>query len=166
MRQIMERSHGRQEPGITIFGFDIGIASVGWCAGRKPHRCLGVRCFDKAETPRKGILIGAAHGTASRRRLRRRAWRLTACAFAQTNRLNHRYPAACQPPTDSPWHLRVDGIDRRLRDEEWQGLSTTCKHRAFTGSAAPRKRADADAKGKVAWKKGLDDTAAHGRKEP
>jgi len=65
------------------FGFDIGIASVGWCVlGENRIVDLGVRCFDKAETPDKGESINKARRDARlmRRRLRRRAWRLTKLA--------------------------------------------------------------------------------------
>ncbi|MDR2925259.1 MAG: hypothetical protein LBU76_04830 [Azoarcus sp.] len=41
--------------GPLIFGFDIGIASVGWCVlGEQYLVDLGVRRFDKAETAKEG----------------------------------------------------------------------------------------------------------------
>ncbi|MCL2020536.1 MAG: hypothetical protein FWG81_00130 [Betaproteobacteria bacterium] len=61
------------------FGFDIGIASVGWCVlGEKHIVDLGVRCFDKAENAKDGESLNLARRSARlmRRRLRRRAWRL------------------------------------------------------------------------------------------
>ena len=64
---------------ITI-GLDIGIASVGWAVlGENRIVDLGVRCFDKAETADRGESLNLARRTARlmRRRLRRRAWRLT-----------------------------------------------------------------------------------------
>ena len=63
-----------------IFGLDIGIASVGW-AVLSPERIvdLGVRAFDKAETAKEGDSLNLVRRTARllRRRLWRRAWRLT-----------------------------------------------------------------------------------------
>ncbi|WIM06194.1 MAG: hypothetical protein OHM77_02550 [Candidatus Nitricoxidivorans perseverans] len=48
--------------GPLTFGFDIGIASVGWCVlGENRIVDIGVRCFDKAETakePDLPILVG------------------------------------------------------------------------------------------------------------
>ena len=65
------------------FGLDIGIASVGWAVlGENRIIDLGVRCFDKAETAKEGESLNLARRTARllRRRLRRRAWRLTKLA--------------------------------------------------------------------------------------
>jgi CRISPR-associated endonuclease Csn1 len=60
--------------GYTL-GLDIGIASVGWCVlGESRIIDLGVRAFDRAETP-DGESLNTARRTARllRRRLRRRA---------------------------------------------------------------------------------------------
>ena len=143
------------------FGFDIGIASVGWCVlGENRIVDLGVRCFDKAETAKEGDPLNLARRTARlmRRRLRRRAWRLVKLA-----RLLKRSGLSCdprQPSTVSPWKLRVDGLDRRLSDDEWtRVIYHLCKHRGFHWiSRAEEKKAEGDKKegGKV--KKGLSDT--------
>jgi CRISPR/Cas system Type II protein with McrA/HNH and RuvC-like nuclease domain len=64
-------------------GLDIGIASVGWCVlGENRIIDLGVRCFDKAETAKEGDSLNLVRRSARlmRRRLRRRAWRLTKLA--------------------------------------------------------------------------------------
>ena len=64
-------------------GLDIGVASVGWCALGENHIIdLGVRTFDKAETAKEGYSLNLVRRTARlmRRRLRRRAWRLTKLA--------------------------------------------------------------------------------------
>ncbi len=61
-------------------GLDIGIASVGWAVLTPQHILdLGVRAFDKAETADRGESLNLTRRMArlTRRRLRRRAWRLT-----------------------------------------------------------------------------------------
>ncbi|MBI5900687.1 MAG: type II CRISPR RNA-guided endonuclease Cas9 [Rhodocyclales bacterium] len=147
------------------FGFDIGIASVGWCVlGETRIVDLGVRCFDKAETDVKGESLNLARRTArlTRRRLRRRAWRLTKLA-----RLLKRYGVIADvhlvttPQAVSPWKLRVDGLDRRLAGDEWAHvIYHLCKHRGFHWiSRAEEKKAGGDAKGEGGLvKKGLADT--------
>lgn len=156
------KTHENQGP--LTFGFDIGIASVGWCVlGENRIVDLGVRCFDKAETAKEGESLNLARRTARlmRRRLRRRAWRLTKLA-----RLLKRVgliadPAAVHSPSPvSPWQLRVDGLDRCLTASEWaRVIYHLCKHRGFHWfSRAEEKKAEGDKQegGKV--KKGLSDT--------
>lgn len=151
--------------GPLTFGFDIGIASVGWCVlGEDRIVDLGVRCFDKAETAKEGESLNLARRTARlmRRRLRRRAWRLTKLArllkreglIANTNEIQ-------TPATQSPWQLRVDGLDRKLDAKEWASvIYHLCKHRGFHWiSRAEEKKAEGDAKGEGGRvKKGLSDT--------
>jgi CRISPR-associated endonuclease Csn1 len=153
---------GDKTPEALTFGFDIGIASVGWCVlGENRIVDLGVRCFDKAETAKDGESLNFARRTARlmRRRLRRRAWRLTKLA-----RLLKRFGLSCdvrQPTTVSPWRLRVDGLDRHLAAEEWaRVIYHLCKHRGFHWiSRAEEKKAEGDAKGEGGRvKKGLSDT--------
>ena len=143
------------------FGFDIGIASVGWCVLNECRIVdLGVRCFDKAETAKEGYPLNLARRTARlmRRRLRRRAWRLVKLArLLKCSGIN------CdlrQPAPISPWKLRVAGLDRRLTDDEWaRVIYHLCKHRGFHWiSRAEEKKAEGDKKegGKV--KQGLSDT--------
>lgn len=141
--------------GPLTLGLDIGIASVGW-AVLSPQRiiALGVRAFDKAETADKGEPLNLTRRTArlTRRRLWRRAWRLT-----KLGRLLKRHgliPEANyfkKQPTfsDSTWRLRVEGLDRRLEPQEWaRVIYHLCKHRGFHwASRAEEKQADADAKG-------------------
>jgi CRISPR-associated endonuclease Csn1 len=151
---------GKTSESLT-FGFDIGIASVGWCVlGEKRIVDLGVRCFDKAETAKEGDPLNLARRAARlmRRRLRRRAWRLVKLA-----RLLKRTGLDCaprQPSPVSPWKLRVEGLDRRLTDDEWaRVIYHLCKHRGFHWiSRAEEKKAEGDKRegGKV--KKGLSDT--------
>ncbi|MDO9355534.1 MAG: type II CRISPR RNA-guided endonuclease Cas9, partial [Solirubrobacteraceae bacterium] len=152
---------------ITI-GLDIGIASVGWTVlGENRIIDLGVRAFDKAETAKEGESLNLARRTARlmRRRLRRRAWRLTKLArllkregiISDVNLLK-------QSPKKGtlaarPWQLRVDALDRKLEAEEWaRVLYHLCKHRGFHWiSKAEEKAAESDNEGgKV--KKGLAGT--------
>lgn len=137
------------------FGFDIGIASVGW-AVLAPDRivALGVRAFDKAETAKEGESLNLARRSARllRRRLYRRAWRQTKVArllkregLIADARLFHDQ----RPAPVSLWQLRVDGLDRLLAPEEWaRVIYHLCKHRGFHWiSRAEEKKAGEDAKG-------------------
>ena len=109
--------------GALTFGLDIGIASVGWAVLRENRIVdLGVRCFDKAETAKEGESLNLARRSARllRRRLRRRAWRLTKLTrlFKREGLIAH--PSALRSPcTVSLWQLRVDALERKLNDEEW-----------------------------------------------
>jgi len=155
-----DKMAGNTQEALT-FGFDIGIASVGWCVlGENRIVDLGVRCFDKAETAKEGESLNLGRRTARlmRRRLRRRVWRLVKLA-----RLLKRSGLNCdphRPSTISPWKLRVEGLDRRLSDDEWaRVIYHLCKHRGFHWiSRAEEKKAESDKQegGKV--KKGLSDT--------
>ena len=152
--------------GALTFGFDIGIASVGWCVLSENRIVdLGVRCFDKAETAKEGDSLNLVRRAARlmRRRLRRRAWRLTKLArllkreglIAQTGDIQ-------RPSPVSPWQLRVDGLDRLLTGDEWvRVIYHLCKHRGFHWiSRAEEKQADADSKGEGGKvKQGLAGTA-------
>jgi CRISPR-associated endonuclease Csn1 len=139
--------------GLT-FGFDIGIASVGW-AVLAPDRivALGVRAFDKAETAKEGESLNLIRRTARlmRRRLQRRAWRLARLArllkreglIADTAVFTPAHPARA-----SIWKLRTEALDRALPGEEWaRVIYHLCKHRGFHWlSRAEAKQAEGDAK--------------------
>lgn len=141
--------------GPFTFGLDIGIASVGW-AVISDNRIidLGVRAFDKAETAKEGESLNLQRRTARllRRRLWRRAWRLT-----KLSRLLKRHGLIesaellkSQPGfTNSTWTLRVAGLDRPLKPVEWaRVIYHLCKHRGFHWiSRAEERKADDDAKG-------------------
>ena len=152
------------------FGFDIGIASVGWCVLGEDHIIdLGVRCFDKAETAKEGEPLNLARRIARlmRRRLRRRAWRLTKLArllkheglIADVSILKQQPAKGFKTP--NLWNLRVEALERKLEAEEWaRVIYHLCKHRGFHWfSRAEEKAAEDDSKsegGKV--KKGLAGT--------
>lgn len=154
--------------GSLTIGLDIGIASVGW-AVLAPDRivALGVRAFDKAETAKEGDSLNLVRRMARlmRRRLRRRAWRLTKLArllkreglIADANLFKSQ-----KPFLKSLWALRVEGLDRQLSTEEWaRVIYHLCKHRGFHWiSRAEEKQAEADSKGEGGKvKQGLAGTA-------
>ncbi|MCF8176736.1 MAG: type II CRISPR RNA-guided endonuclease Cas9 [Burkholderiaceae bacterium] len=155
---------GKNFEGLT-FGFDIGIASVGWCVlGESRIIDLGVRCFDKAETAKEGESLNLARRTARlmRRRLRRRAWRLTKLArLLKRSGLIADVQQIRQPSSVSPWQLRVSGLERRLASADFaRVIYHLCKHRGFHWiSRAEEKKAEGDGKGEGGRvKKGLSDT--------
>lgn len=170
---IMENAMASKQEnlGALTFGLDIGIASVGWVVlGENRIIDLGVRCFDKAETAKEGESLNLARRTARllRRRLRRRAWRLTKLArllkreglIADANLFKLKIEKNIPVPKSS-WQLRVDALDRQLSAEEWaRVIYHLCKHRGFHWiSRAEEKAAEGDSKsegGKV--KQGLAGT--------
>ncbi len=151
-----------------VFGLDIGIASVGWAVlGENRIVDLGVRCFDKAETAKEGESLNLSRRMArlARRRLRRRAWRLTKLArLLKREWLIPDVETLKRPPekgfkTPNLWRLRVEALDRQLSNEEWaRVIYHLCKHRGFHWvSKAEAKAADNDKEGgKV--KQGLAET--------
>lgn len=155
-----------------VFGLDIGIASVGWAVLDEQRIVdLGVRCFDKAETAKEGDPLNLTRRQARllRRRLYRRAWRLTQLArLLKREELitNARMFAQSPSFTDSAWELRGQGLDRLLTPLEWaRVIYHLCKHRGFHWtSKADEAKADSDAEGGRV-KKGLKDTAARMREK-
>lgn len=155
---------GKTSGEALTFGFDIGIASVGW-AVMAPNRivALGVRCFDKAETAKEGESLNLARRQARlmRRRLRRRAWRLTKLSrvlkrhglIADANFFKRQTPTP-----QNLWRLRVDALDHPLKAEEWaRVIYHLCKHRGFHWiSRAEEAKAESDKAGEGGKvKKGL-----------
>lgn len=162
---------GNSQTEPLTFGFDIGIASVGW-AVLSPTRIvnLGVRCFDKAETAKEGEPLNLTRRNARlmRRRLYRRAWRLTKLAkLLKRHGLIDDIKTLKQPPskgfhTPHLWRLRIEALNRQLSAEEWaRVIYHLCKHRGFHWiSRAEEKQAEGDSNsegGKV--KRGLNATA-------
>ncbi|MDW7618956.1 MAG: hypothetical protein SCG84_03610, partial [Nitrosomonadaceae bacterium] len=144
--------------GALTFGLDIGIASVGWAVlGENRIINLGVRCFDKAETAKEGESLNLVRRSARllRRRLRRRAWRLTKLArllkhegvISDGNLFKRKIEKKDQIPKSS-WQLRVDALDRQLTTEEWaRVIYHLCKHRGFHWiSRAEENAAEGDSK--------------------
>ncbi len=156
------------------FGLDIGIASVGWAVLAENRIVdLGVRAFDKAETAERGESLNLERRSARllRRRLFRRAWRLTKLARLLKNKgvITDSGFFKSQPSfADSAWQLRKAGLDRLLSPTEWaRVLYHLCKHRGFHWfSKAEAMKAEGDTKsegGRV--KQGLKHTAALMKKE-
>ena len=160
-----------------IFGLDIGIASVGWSVlDDKRIVNLGVRCFDKAETAKEGdpLNLTRRQSRLLRRRLYRRAWRLTKLArllkregLIDDARLFSKSPSfnetdsTGKPFVAGAWELRCEGLDRLLNPTEWaRVIYHLCKHRGFHWtSKAEEAKADSDAEGGRV-KQGLKGTKA------
>lgn len=150
-----------------VFGLDIGIASVGWAVlDEQRFVDLGVRAFDKAETAKEGDPLNLTRRQARllRRRLYRRAWRLTQLArLLKREGLIADAKLFTQSPsfTDSAWELRRQGLDRLLTPLEWaRVIYHLCKHRGFYWtSKAEEAKVDSDTEGGRV-KKGLNDTKA------
>lgn len=153
--------------GEIIIGLDIGIASVGWAVLNETRIVdLGVRCFDKAETAKEGdpLNLNRRQARLLRRRLYRRAWRLTQLArllkregLIDDAKLFAKIPSY----TDAVWELRRQGLDRLLTPLEWaRVIYHLCKHRGFHWlSKADEAAADSDAEGGRV-KQGLKSTKA------
>ena len=152
---IISKTQRNENLGTLTFGFDIGIASVGWAVLNETRIvALGVRAFDKAETAKEGDSLNLIRRSARlmRRRLRRRAWRLT-----RLGRLLKRFGVIdnadyfkTQPGhSNSAWDLRVAALDRLLTAEEWaRVLYHLCKHRGFYWiSKAEEAKAEGDTSG-------------------
>ena len=166
--KLILKAQRNENLGPLTFGFDIGIASVGWAVLNETRIvALGVRAFDKAETAKEGDSLNLVRRSARlmRRRLRRRAWRLT-----RLGRLLKRFGVIenaeyfkTQPShSDSAWELRLAALDRLLTSEEWaRVLYHLCKHRGFYWvSRAEEAKAEGDATGEAGKvKKNLAATA-------
>jgi len=156
---MTSKQNFQENSGALTFGLDIGIASVGWAVlGEDRIVDLGVRAFDKAETAKEGDSLNLVRRTTRlmRRRLRRRAWRLTKLArllkreglIADAN-LFKRKIEKNTPALKSSWQLRVDALDRQLSAKEWaRVIYHLCKHRGFHWiSRAEEKAAEGDKAG-------------------
>ena len=139
--------------GPLTFGLDIGIASVGWAVLNETRIVdLGVRCFDKAETADKGESLNLARRTARllRRRLRRRAWRLTKLArllkheglIAEVGVLKQQPAKGFKTP--NLWQLRVEALDRKLEAEEWARVISTRQASRLSLMSKAEEKADDD----------------------
>jgi CRISPR/Cas system Type II protein with McrA/HNH and RuvC-like nuclease domain len=130
--------------GALTFGFDIGIASVGW-AVLGEHRIvdLGVRCFDAAEDPEDGTPYNQKRrgGRVARNRLHTRAWRLKRLrrllrdagliSSADFQNLNQK-PRQKGADDTSPWTLRSKALTEKLNPDDWaRVIYHLVKHRGF-----------------------------------
>jgi CRISPR-associated endonuclease Csn1 len=149
---------------LTI-GLDIGIASVGW-AVLSPNRivALGVRAFDRAENE-KGEPLNLERRLArtARNRLERRALRLKRlrrllrdAGLVQSDDVGAFVtpPRARHDPANDPWHLRAQGLDRKLAPAEWaRVLYHIVKHRGFYAARKSEADVTKEAKGEKAKEK-------------
>jgi len=131
-------------PGL-VFGFDIGIASVGWAVLAVDRIVdLGVRCFVAAEEPKSGKPLNEQRREArtARTRLARRAWRMKrlrrflaaadVMPSSEPHALQVQRGAATESGALDPWTLRCEGLDRRLQTHEWaRVLHHLVKRRGF-----------------------------------
>ncbi len=137
--------------GLT-FGFDIGVASVGWAMLTPEHIvALGVRAFDKAENEKgEPLNLNRREKRTARTRLARRALRMKKlrrmlrdaglAASADTSAFEASQPRDAQ----DPWQLRAAALDRLLTPEEWtRVLYHLVKRRGFY---AARKSEETDEK--------------------
>ncbi len=118
--------------GSLTFGFDIGIASVGWAVLNETRVVdLGVRCFTAAENPKDGTTNNQARRGArvSRNRFRMRRWRLARLRElfelvgifpdASANHLIQKPRIKSEPDTTSPWALRSRALTEKLNHDDW-----------------------------------------------
>jgi CRISPR-associated endonuclease Csn1 len=117
-------------------GLDIGIASVGAAVLADDHiHALHVRTFNAAETAKEGESLNLIRREArlTRRRIRRRAFRLTRLRrLFKRMGLIESNEAHAFATTASPWELRAEGLERKLEANEWAAaLYHLVKHRGF-----------------------------------
>ena len=137
-----------------IFGFDLGIASIGWAVVEFDNEYFnpetgevvegkiirsGVRCFPVAENPKDGSSLAAPRREKrlARRICRRKARRMDSIKklfiakklIPDMNELRVLY--ACQTGGDV-WKLRIKGLSEKLSKEELlRVLTHLAKHRGF-----------------------------------
>ncbi|MBE0472271.1 MAG: type II CRISPR RNA-guided endonuclease Cas9, partial [Methyloprofundus sp.] len=129
-------------------GLDIGIASVGAALLTDDKiLALHVRTFEKAESAQKGESLNKIRREArlARRRIRRRAFRLT-----RLRRALHRAGLIDTPEIESiniignsPWSLRAKGLDKQLAPRELAYvLYHIIKHRGFQSNRKSEAKQD------------------------
>ena len=152
------------------FGFDIGMASVGW-AVLNPCRivALGVRAFDRAEDEK-----GKPHNEhrrvmrTARNRLKRRALRLKKLRrllrdaglipTAEVAHFGTSGPATGSGGGLDPWTLRAQALDEQLEPGDWaRVLYHIVKHRGFFAARKSETMDDTKEGGKLS--KGVKRTA-------
>ena len=117
--------------GELTFGFDIGIASVGWAVLNETRIVdLGVRVFDAAEDPKTGDSLNTGRRLlkTQRHRLHRRVLRLKKLRrllrdFGAVSSANIEYFVTTsskkgQSAKSDPWELRTKGLDEKLEGND------------------------------------------------
>ena len=130
--------------GALTFGFDIGVASVGWAVlNEKRIVDLGVRAFDAAEDPEDGTPLNQKRrgGRVARNRLHTRAWRLKYLRrllrdvglISSANFQNINQQSRKKGEEDaSPWTLRSKALTKPLNPDDWaRVIYHLVKHRGF-----------------------------------
>ncbi len=154
-----------------IFGFDLGIASIGWAVVEFDNEYFnsetgevvegrviksGVRCFPVAENPKDGSSLAAPRREKrlARRICRRKARRMEGIKrlfvakhlISDLNELNALYAGQCGGDV---WDLRVKGLSEKLSKEELlRVLTHLAKHRGFKSYRKAEEKYDAEG-GKV-----------------
>lgn len=154
-----------------IFGFDLGIASIGWAAVEFDNEIFnpetgeviegrilksGVRCFPVAENPKDGSSLAAPRREKrlSRRICRRKSRRLQGikklfvAKGLASNQEEIKNIYASQTCGDV-WNLRIKGLSEKLSKEELiRVLTHLAKYRGFKSSRKAAEESDAEG-GKV-----------------
>jgi CRISPR/Cas system Type II protein with McrA/HNH and RuvC-like nuclease domain len=140
--EIVKVNHGGGLGPLT-FGFDIGMASVGWAVlAQDQFVDMGVRCFDPGENEKGEPHNQKRRGArVARNRLHMRRWRLRQllrlfCDVGIIARPEAQLiaapPRAKNEPESGPWQLRAKGLNEQLTPLEWaRVLYHLVKHRGF-----------------------------------
>jgi CRISPR/Cas system Type II protein with McrA/HNH and RuvC-like nuclease domain len=146
--------------GPLTFGFDIGIASVGWAVLSETRIVdLGVRCFDAAEDPKEKISLNQARRAArvSRNRFAQRRSRLKRLKtlFEHVGLLPRSAIESLFAPVqakgvevDDLWEIRSNALIRALTNEEFAHvLHHLVKRRGYGSLREAQDRAKEDSDG-------------------
>lgn len=136
-----------------VFGFDVGIASIGWAVLNFDNekfdpetgeiqegeiKGLGVRCFQGAENPKDGSSLAAPRREKrlARRMCRRKARRMQdlKAVFVEEGLISPEElkTVYTQKENKDVWDLRVEALDRLLTKQELvRVLTHIAKHRGF-----------------------------------
>lgn len=156
--------------GNLTFGFDIGIASVGWAVLNETRIVdLGVRAFDAAEDPEDGTPHNQKRrgGRVARNRLHTRAWRLKRLrrllrdagliSSADFQNINQK-PRKKGGEETSPWTLRSKALTDKLSPNDWaRVIYHLVKHRGFGVLSQSELEIDSDVPTSNAEKASLTD---------
>lgn len=156
--------------GKQVFGFDIGIASIGWAVinfGSEKFNLetgeltqgqilkSGVRCFPQAENPKDGKSLAAPRREKrlARRICRRKARRMESIKslFVALNLISKEELKSLYGKAENKdvWDLRSEALSRRLNTEEFlRVLTHIAKHRGFKSYRKAEEENDAEG-GKV-----------------
>jgi CRISPR-associated endonuclease Csn1 len=162
---------GKHMLGPLTFGFDIGMASVGWSVLDTTRIiALGVRAFDRAEDEKgKPLNEHRRLMRTARNRLARRALRLKKLRRVLRDAgLVHSAEVSelAAPPTEkgghdqhSPWAIRSRALDEKLTPAEWaRAIYHIVKHRGFFAARKSETMDDTKEGGKLS--QGVKRTAA------